>query len=46
MAEFVCRVGTPSGEVVTRMIEANAERDLAPSLNAKGSVFSISSSAA
>ena len=28
MAEFTCRLGTPTGEVVTRTIEAAAERDL------------------
>ncbi|HWN99066.1 MAG TPA: type II secretion system F family protein [Blastocatellia bacterium] len=45
MAEFVCRVGTPTGEVVTRMIEANAERDLRSKLEREGfRVFSISSS--
>jgi type IV pilus assembly protein PilC len=45
MAEFVCRVGTPTGEIVTRMIEANAERELRSKLEREGfRVFSISSS--
>jgi type IV pilus assembly protein PilC len=45
MAEFVCRMGTPTGEVVTRTIEANAERDVRSKLEREGfRVFSISSS--
>lgn len=42
MAEYVCRLGTPTGEVVTRTIEANAERDLRSKLEREGfRVFSI-----
>ncbi|HSB09665.1 MAG TPA: type II secretion system F family protein [Blastocatellia bacterium] len=42
MAEFVCRLGTPTGEVVTRTIEATAERDLRSRLEREGfRIFSI-----
>ena len=42
MAEFVCRLGTPTGEVVTRTIEATAERDLRSKLEREGfRIFSI-----
>jgi type IV pilus assembly protein PilC len=42
MAEYVCRLGTPTGEVVTRTIEATAERDLRSKLERDGfRVFSI-----
>ncbi len=45
MAEYVCRLGTPTGEVVTRTIEATAERDLRTKLERDGfRVFSISGS--
>ncbi|HWC76014.1 MAG TPA: type II secretion system F family protein [Blastocatellia bacterium] len=45
MAEFTCRLGTPTGEVVTRTIEAAAERDLRSKLEREGfRVFSVSSS--
>lgn len=44
MAEFVCRLGTPGGEVVTRTMEAAAERDLRVRLEREGfHVFSIDS---
>jgi type IV pilus assembly protein PilC len=44
MAEFVCRIGTPTGEVLTRTIEATAERDLRSKLEREGfRVFSIAS---
>jgi type IV pilus assembly protein PilC len=47
MAEFICRLGTPTGEVVTRMIEANAERDLRTKLEREGfRIFSVSASGA
>ena len=45
MAEFVCRLGTAGGDVVTRTMEANAERELRTRLEREGyHVFSISSS--
>ena len=47
MAEFVCRLGTPTGEVVTRTIDAIEERDLRAKLEREGfRVFSISGSGA
>src|SRR5215510_11104033 len=43
MAEYICRLGTPTGEVVTRTVEATAERDLRSKLERDGfRVFSIS----
>jgi type IV pilus assembly protein PilC len=43
MAEFVCRLGSPTGEVVTRTVEATAERELRSKLEREGfRVFSIS----
>lgn len=46
MAEYVCRLGTPGGEVVTRTLEAAAERDLRKRLEQEGfHVFSIASRA-
>jgi type IV pilus assembly protein PilC len=46
MAEFVCRLGTPGGEVVTRTMEATAERDLRTRLEREGyHVFAISTGA-
>ena len=42
MAEYVCRLGTPTGEVITRTVEATAERDLRSRLEREGfRVFSI-----
>src|SRR5215510_12300241 len=42
MAEFVCRLGAPTGEILTRTIEATAERDLRSKLEREGfRVFSI-----
>lgn len=42
MAEFICRLGTPTGEVVTRTIEAAAEGELRSRLEREGfRVFSI-----
>jgi type IV pilus assembly protein PilC len=47
MAEYVCRIGTPTGEIVTRTIEAVAERELRSKLEHEGfRIFSISSSGA
>lgn len=45
MAEYVCRLGTPTGEVITRTVEATAERDLRSRLEREGfRVFSIAAS--
>lgn len=43
MAEYICRLGTPTGEVVTRTIEANAETELRRKLERDGfRVFAVS----
>src|SRR5262245_54016600 len=43
MAEYVCRIGTPTGEVLTRTVEATAERELRAKLEREGyRIFSIS----
>jgi type IV pilus assembly protein PilC len=45
MAEYTCRLGTPTGEVVTRTIEATGERDLRSKLEREGyRIFSIAAS--
>ena len=45
MAEYICRLGTPNGEVITRTVEATAERDLRARLEREGfRIFSIASS--
>jgi type IV pilus assembly protein PilC len=45
MAEYTCRLGAPTGEIVTRSIEATTERDLRAKLERDGyRIFSISSS--
>ncbi len=36
MAEFICRLGTPSGEVVTRVVEAGAASDAKSQLESEG----------
>lgn len=42
MAEYVCRIGTPGGEVITRTMEATAERELRSRLEREGfHVFAI-----
>src|SRR5262245_54814966 len=47
MAEYVCRIGTPTGEVITRTVEATAERDLRSKLERDGyRVFSINATGA
>jgi type IV pilus assembly protein PilC len=47
MAEFICRLGTPGGEVVTRTLEAAAERELRARLEREGyHIFAISLPAA
>ncbi len=44
MAEFICRLGTPSGEVVTRVVEATAAGDARVQLENEGfRVFAVSS---
>jgi len=44
MAEFVCRLGTPSGDIVTRVVEANAADDARRRLEEEGfKVFKIGS---
>jgi type IV pilus assembly protein PilC len=44
MTEFICRLGTPSGEVVTRIVEAAAAADARQRLESEGfRVFAVSS---
>jgi type IV pilus assembly protein PilC len=44
MAEFVCRLGTPAGEIVTRTVEAVAANDARARLEREGfKVFAITS---
>src|ERR1041384_425922 len=44
MAEYICRLGTPTGEIITRTVEATAERDLRSKFEREGfRVFSIAS---
>ncbi|MCY7346980.1 MAG: type II secretion system F family protein [Pyrinomonadaceae bacterium] len=43
MAEFICRLGTPSGEVLTRIIEATAAGEAKSRLESEGfRVFAVS----
>src|SRR4051794_35544083 len=43
MSEFICRLGTPSGEVVTRIVEASAAHDARRQLENEGfKVFAVS----
>src|SRR5687767_15791614 len=43
MAEFICRLGTPSGEIVTRMVEATAAAEARFQLEREGyKVFNVS----
>jgi type IV pilus assembly protein PilC len=45
MSEFICRLGTPSGEVVTRIVEATGAVDAKVQLEKEGfRVFSVSDS--
>ena len=45
MAEFICRLGTPSGEVVTRIVEASGADDAKLRLESEGfRVFKVASS--
>jgi type IV pilus assembly protein PilC len=44
MSEFVCRLGTPSGDVVTRVVEATGAMDARVQLEREGyKVFAVSS---
>lgn len=44
MAEFICRLGTPSGEIITRIVEATAANDAKAKLEVEGfRVFAINS---
>lgn len=46
MSEFICRLGTPSGEIVTRIVEANAADEARFQLEREGfRVFNISNAA-
>lgn len=43
MAEFICRLGTPSGEVITRIVEATAAAQAKTQLEGEGfRVFAVS----
>ena len=43
MTEFICRLGTPSGEIVTRIVEANAASEARSRLESEGfRVFAVS----
>lgn len=43
MAEFICRLGTPSGEILTRIVEATAASDAKMRLESEGfRVFAVS----
>lgn len=45
MAEFICRLGTPSGEVVTRVVEASGAVDARTRLESEGfKVFKVATS--
>jgi type IV pilus assembly protein PilC len=45
MTEFICRLGTPSGEIITRVVEAAAAADARNRLEGEGfKVFAINSS--
>lgn len=45
MAEYVCRLGTPAGEIITKVVEASREADARERLESDGyKVFSIASS--
>ena len=46
MSEFICRLGTPSGDVVTRVVEASGVMDARAQLEREGfKVFAVSSNA-
>ena len=35
MAEFICRLGTPSGDIITRIVESSGTSEAKGSLKAK-----------
>jgi type IV pilus assembly protein PilC len=42
MAEFICRLGTPAGEIITRMVEASAANEARSRLEQEGfKVFAV-----
>ena len=44
MSEFICRLGTPSGDIVTRVVEASGASDARFQLEREGfKVFAVSS---
>ena len=44
MTEFICRLGTPSGEIITRVVEASAAAEVRTRLESEGfKVFAVSS---
>jgi type IV pilus assembly protein PilC len=44
MSEYICRLGTPSGEIITRIVEAAAANDARAQLEVEGyRVFSVAS---
>lgn len=45
MSEYICRLGTPSGEIITRIVEASGEADARFQLEKEGyKVFDVSAS--
>ncbi len=45
MTEFICRLGTPSGEIITRVVEASAAGEARARLESEGfKVFAVSNS--
>ena len=45
MAEYICRIGTPGGEIVTRTVEGLSEQELRQRLTAEGyRIFSVETS--
>ena len=45
MTEFICRLGTPSGEIVTKIVEAAGAADARMRLDNEGfNVFAVSNS--
>lgn len=44
MTEYICRLGTPSGEIITRVVEASAAAEVRTRLESEGfKVFAVSS---
>ena len=45
MAEFICRLGTPAGEIVTRTVEGLTEQELRQRLSLEGyRIFAVENS--